>query len=173
MKIKSRHHLKGSEARRIIARIEPYLEDSSRLNKSSLEMAVSDEGADLIFVDGLPLLMMVDDQPFFTVRGAIELAPKKRLVVVDAGAVRFVVNGADIMKPGIVSADPEIAAGDLVIVVEERHKKPLAVGRALVPGTEMRGETRMGEGISVEKCEGKAVKSLHHVGDAIWNGMEG
>jgi len=77
MKIKSRHHLKGSEARRIIARIEPYLEDSSRLNKSSLEMAVSDEGVDLIFVDAGPSLMMVDDQPFFTVQGAIELAPKR------------------------------------------------------------------------------------------------
>jgi PUA domain protein len=104
--------------------------------------------------------MMVDDQPFFTVQGAIVLAPQRRLVVVDAGAVRFVVNGADIMKPGIVSADPEIAVGDLVIVVEERHKKPLAVGRALVAGAEMKGE-------------GKAVKSLHHVGDAIWKGVEG
>ena len=179
MKTKSRHHLKGSDARRIIARIEPLLEDSSRLRKSSLEMAVSDEGVDLIFVDGRPLLMMVDDQPFFTVLGAIELAPKKRLVVVDAGAVRFVVNGADIMKPGIVAADPEIAAGDLVIVVEERHKKPLAVGLALVPGLEMRGkkdatdgETERSDGRIEGKSEGKAVKSLHHVGDAVWKCVE-
>lgn len=159
MKIKSRHHLKGSDARKIIAKIEPFLEDPSRLRKSSLEMAISDEGVDLIFVDGRPLLMTVEDQPFFTVLGAIELAPAKRLVIVDAGAVRFVVNGADIMKPGIVSADPEIAVGDLVVVVEDRHKKPLAVGRALVAGTEMKGE-------------GKAVKSLHHVGDCIWKGLE-
>lgn len=92
--------------------------------------------------------------------GAIELMPGKRRVIVDAGAVRFVVNGADIMKPGIVSADPEIAAGDLVVIAEERHKKPLAIGRALVAGTEMKGE-------------GKAVKSLHHVGDLIWKGLEG
>jgi len=80
--------------------------------------------------------------------------------VVDAGAVRFVVNGADIMNPGIVNADPEIAPGDLVVVVEERYRKPLAVGRALIPGTEMKGE-------------GKAVKSMHHVGDLIWKGLEG
>ena len=159
MKIKSRHHLKGSDARKVIAQIEPFLEDSSGLRKSSLEMAISDEGVDLIFVNGRPLLMMVDGKPFFTVLGAIELMPAKRLVVVDAGAVRFVVNGADIMKPGIVSADPEIAVGDLVVIVEERHKKPLAVGRALVAGAEMKGE-------------GKAVKSLHHVGDVIWKGLE-
>lgn len=159
MKIKSRHHLKGSDARKIIAKIEPFLEDPSHLRQSSLEMAVSDEGVDLIFIDSRPMLMIVEDQPFFTVLGAIELSPHKRLVVVDSGAVRFVVNGADVMKPGIVSADPEIAVGDLVVVVEERHNKPLAIGRALVAGTEMKGE-------------GKAVKSLHHVGDAIWKGLE-
>jgi PUA domain protein len=159
MKIKSRHHLKGSDARKIIAKIEPFLEDPSSLRQSSLEMAVSDEGVDLIFIDSRPMLMIVEDQPFFTVLGAIELSPHKRLVVVDSGAVRFVVNGADVMKPGIVSADPEIAVGDLVVIVEERHNKPLAIGRALVAGTEMNGE-------------GKAVKSLHHVGDAIWKGLE-
>ena len=159
MKIKSRHHLKGSDARKIIAKIEPFLEDPSHLRQSSLEMAVSDEGVDLIFIEGRPMLMIVEDQPFFTVLGAIEMMPYKRLVVVDSGAVRFVVNGADVMKPGIVSADPEIAVGDLVVVVEERHNKPLAIGRALVAGTETKGE-------------GKAVKSLHHVGDAIWKGLE-
>ena len=159
MKIKSRHHLKGSDARKIIAKIEPFLEDPSHLRQSSLEMAVSDEGVDLIFIEGRPLLMIVEDQPFFTVLGAIEMMPYKRLVMVDSGAVRFVVNGADIMKPGIVSADPDIAVGDLVVIVEERHDKPLAIGRALEAGTEMKGE-------------GKAVKSLHHVGDVIWKGLE-
>ncbi len=160
MKTKSRHHLKGSEARKIIATLESFLEDDSALEKASLERSETDEGVDLIFVDGKPLIMIIEEQPFFTVLGAIELKPNKRLVVVDSGAVRFIVNGADIMKPGIVSADPEIAPGDLVVVVEERHKKPLAIGRALIPGTEMKGE-------------GKAIKSLHHVGDQVWKGLEG
>ncbi len=160
MKTKSRHHLKGSDAKRIIVTLEPFLEDDSALKKASLEMAETDEGVDLIFVDGRPLIMIIEGQPFFTVLGAIELSPNKRQVVVDSGAVRFIVNGADVMNPGIVSADPEIAPGDLVIIVEERHKKPLAIGRALIPGTEMKGE-------------GKAIKSLHHVGDQVWKGLEG
>ncbi|HWQ19450.1 MAG TPA: hypothetical protein VN455_06690 [Methanotrichaceae archaeon] len=46
-----------------------------------------------------------------------------------------------------------------MVVLEERHKKPLAIGRALVAGTEMHGG-------------GKAVKSLHHVGDLVWKGIE-
>lgn len=160
MKMKSRHHLKGSDAKRIIATLEPFLEDDSGIRKASLERAITDEGIDLIFVDGKPLIMIIEGQPFFTVLGAIELSPRKNLVVVDSGAVRFIVNGADVMNPGIVSADPDIAAGDLVIIVEERHKKPLAIGRALIPGTEMKGE-------------GKAIKSLHHVGDQVWKGLEG
>ncbi len=159
MKIKSRHHLKGSDARKIIVAIEPLLDDPSTLRKASLELAETDEGVDLIFVDGRPLIMVMEDRPFLTVLGAIELRPQKKLVIVDSGAVRFIVNGADVMNPGIVSADPEIEAGDLVIVAEERHKKPLAVGKALIPGKEMHGE-------------GKAIKSLHHVGDPIWEGLE-
>jgi PUA domain protein len=160
MKIKSRHHLKGSEARQVIAAIEPLMEDSSGLRKASLERAISDEGVDIIFVNGRPLIMIWEGEPFFTVLGAIELHPSKRQIIVDAGAVRFVVNGADIMNPGIVSADQEIVAGDLVIIAEEKYKKPLAIGRALIDGPMMKGE-------------GKAVKSLHHVGDQVWKGFEG
>ena len=159
MKIKSRHHLKGSDARKIVAAIEPFLSDPSALRKASLELAETDDEIDLIFVDGRPLIMMMEGTPFFTVLGAIELKPSKKLVIVDSGAVRFIANGADVMNPGIVFADQDISMGDLVVIVEERHKKPLAVGRALVPGAEMHGE-------------GKAVKSLHHVGDQIWEGLE-
>jgi len=159
MKIKSRHHLKGSDARKIVAAIEPFLSDPSSLRKASLELAETDDEIDLIFVDGRPLIMMMEGTPFFTVLGAIELKLSKKLVVVDSGAVRFIANGADVMNPGIVFADQDISMGDLVVIVEERHKKPLAVGRALVPGAEMHGE-------------GKAVKSLHHVGDQIWEGLE-
>ena len=147
---------------RIRGRVLPSTTDNVRL-QAELSDGTLIEGETHIAGSTQPIkhVMLEPPQvsPLEETLGAIELAPSKRLVVVDAGAVRFVVNGADIMKPGIVSADPEIAVGDLVIVMEERHKKPLAVGRALVAGCEMKGE-------------GKAVKSLHHVGDIIWKGLE-
>ena len=68
-----------------------------------------------------------------------------------------VAKGADIMSPGIVEADPGIRVGDLVVVTDQVHNKPLAVGRALVNGDEMVGN------------KGKAIKSIHYVGDRIWN----
>jgi PUA domain protein len=82
--------------------------------------------------------------------------PKLRQVTVDMGAVKFVCNGADIMGPGIVAADPSIAVGDLVWINEQNHGKPLAVGAALVAGVEM------------VRGKGKAVRSFHHVGDSLW-----
>jgi len=155
MKIKSRHHLKGSESKRIQSAIEPFLEDPSPLRGLALEVAETDQNFDLILLKGRPVFMMVEDRPFFTVRGALEFAPGRNLVVVDSGAVSFIINGADVMAPGIVEADEKIAPGDPVVIVEERHRKPIAVGIALLPGPEMRGS-------------GKAVRSVHHVGDDLW-----
>ena len=66
--------------------------------------------------------------------------------------------GANVMSPGITDADPDIQEGDLVIVVDENHRKALATGRSLISGMEM-----------VKNNEGKAVKTLHHIGDEIWN----
>ena len=112
----------------------------------------------LILVDGKPLLFEIEGHLFPTVRGALEMGLQKRLVTVDKGAIRFVSNGADIMAPGVVEADPEIKEGDLVIIVEETHRKPLAIGKALMEGPQM-----------VEANSGKAIKSITHVGDKLWN----
>ena len=92
-----------------------------------------------------------------TCRLLMQKRPTKAYVTVDMGAVKFVNNGADVMAPGIVEADPGIQPGDLVWVRDERNKVPLGVGEALIPGAQMpRGP------------KGKAVKALHHVGDPMW-----
>ena len=159
MNVKSRHHLKGSESKKVIRNIGSLMEDSSALKGVPVETAETDLEFDLIFVKGKPLLMNLKGRAFFTVRGALELSPQKKMVVVDSGAVKYIANGADVMCPGVVDADPEIEPGDLVVIIEEKHKKPLAIGEALLSGPEMKGE------------KGKAAKSLHHVGDEVWNMM--
>ena len=79
-------------------------------------------------------------------------------VVVDMGAVKFVTGGADIMRPGIVRCDPGIIPDDIVVIVDEKHGKPLAVGEMIFSGAEM---------MTHEK--GNVIKNLHHIGDKIWN----
>lgn len=127
------------------------------LENEVLEKITLDEYS-LILVNGKPLLFEIEGQLFPTVRGALEMKLQKRLVIVDKGAVRFVSNGADIMAPGVVEADPEINEGDLVIIAEETHRKPLAIGKALMEGPQM-----------VKADSGKAIKSIIHVGDKLWS----
>lgn len=124
---------------------------------STVEIIKSDL-PDLILVDNEPLLMFVDETPFPTLKGALKADIKSKYVVVDMGAVKFMAKGADAMSPGITEADPNIQEGDLVIIMDETHHKPLATGRSLISGTEM-----------VENNQGKAVKTLHFIGDEIWN----
>jgi len=120
-------------------------------------VAIEGSAFDLVLVDGDPDVVYVDDEPFPTVRGANRHDPTRRLVTVDAGAISFVSDGADVMRPGIVDADEAIAAGELVLVAEETHGKVLAVGRALVDGAAMTGDS------------GRVVESVHHVGDDLYD----
>ena len=80
-----------------------------------------------------------------------------RKVTVDMGAVKFVANGADIMRPGVVDIQSGIKAGDNVVIVDVNNKKPLAVGIALFSSEE----------ISAYKT-GRVIKTIHYVGDEIW-----
>ena len=155
MKVKSRHHLRSDEIRTIKEALESHT--GVGLDGDAFEF-VDLEGSefDLVLVDGDPQVMYIDEEPFLTVRGANAHSPDRRVVTVDAGAISFVSNGADVMRPGIVEADEEISEGDLVTIAEESHGKTLAVGRALVDGAEMVGD------------EGKVVESIHHVGDEFY-----
>lgn len=155
MEIRSRHHLRDDEA----DEVRDALRDAMGVapdDDASIEEAEVEEGPDLFLVDGEPLVVRVEGEYFVTVQGALALEPERRLVTVDAGAVEFVTNGADIMRPGVVEADDGIEEGDLVVVVEENHGKPLAVGRALTRGDDMLGD------------EGRVVESVYHVGDELW-----
>ncbi|WMW24557.1 RNA-binding protein [Methanolobus sediminis] len=157
MKIKSRVQLRKSAKNQLLSDITSVFgDDVKQLENSKFETANIDD-LSLILVDGEPLLFQINEFYFPTVRGVLKLGLMKNVVTVDSGAVRFVVNGADIMCPGIVAADDNIQEGDPVIIIEEAHSKPLAIGTALIPGAEMKGNT------------GKGVKSIHYVGDKLWN----
>ncbi len=95
---------------------------------------------------------------FLSVRGLLAYRPTTRWVTVDMGAVRFVHNGADIMAPGITEADPELQPGDWCWIRDERNKQPLAVGKCTMPGAEMGPSSK-----------GKAVASVHYLGDKLWD----
>lgn len=155
MNVKSRHHLRSDA----VDGIERALADELGVDLAGdayERVEFTDSDRDLVLVDGDPLVCYFDGDPFLTVRGANAYPPEKHVVTVDAGAISFVSNGADVMRPGVTDADPDIGEGDLVIIVEETHGKALAVGRALVAGDDIAGDS------------GKVIESLHHVGDELY-----
>jgi PUA domain protein len=155
MQVKSRHHLRSDA----ISSLQESLAAAfgSELAGDSYELVeLSDTEFDVVLVDGEQLVAYLDDEPFLTVQGANEYQPTRSVVTVDAGAVSFVSNGADVMRPGIVEADDNIESGDLVAIAEETHGKVLGIGRALEDSENMVGDS------------GKVVESIHHVGDDLY-----
>ena len=111
----------------------------------------------LILHAGIPVLVIRDGIAFPALRHILERPPSSAWVSVDMGAVPHVINGADVMAPGVRDAHPGIMVDSVVWIRDLQHSKPLAVGLALMDAAAM---------ISSEK--GKAVKTLHFVGDPVW-----
>jgi PUA domain protein len=155
MDVKSRHHLRSDEIDELASSLEAHL--GIDLDGDDYErVEFTDVDREVVLVDGEPLVASFDGDLFLTVRGANEYPPQNHVVTVDSGAISFVSDGANVMRPGIVEATDDIEPGDLVVVVEAQHGKALAVGRAETDGDDMVGDS------------GKVVESLHHVGDDLY-----
>ncbi len=154
-----RYFLSTKESRELIdslLRKHPELTPLFPKRKESLQAIEYKTGKGperVLLLGGKPVLVQKATGEVIPFIGAIRTEGLKlKSVVVDSGAVKFILNGADVMGPGIVEADKDIEVGDLVVVLEERYRAPVAVGIALRPSTEI-------------KERGKSVKNLHHAAD--------
>jgi PUA domain protein len=156
IRIRKRKRLRSKDARLLAERMESIFGMATFSDEDAVDVANSSD-FDLLFINGRILGMLLEEEPFLTIRGVLHYRPEKRFVTVDMGAVPYVTNGADIMTPGITDADPCIEEGDLVWIRDIRNLVPLAIGRSLLPGREL-----------VERKEGKGVSNIHYVGDRLW-----
>lgn len=127
-----------------------------KVKKSNVEK-VEFEDFEVYLVNGKPLLVKVEEKIFPTLffQEAVQIFPR---VVVDMGAVPYICRGADVMRPGIIEVMGEFDSNSFIVIVDEKHKKPLALGLSLYTSKE------------IEKhSHGKMIKNIHFVGDKIWN----
>ena len=82
--------------------------------------------------------------------------PQYPKVVVDAGAVKPIINGADVMRPGIKEFLGDFNKGDVVFVADEKGRV-IAITAALYSKQEI-----------LQMQKGKVLINLHHLGDKIW-----
>ncbi len=110
----------------------------------------------VLIINKEPLFLLIDNQWIPSLRLLLKklVLPK---VVVDKGAIKFVVNGADVMRPGITTCD-EFVQFEYVVIVDETLGKPIAVGQALLASDRL-----------LEEKGGKVIKNLHFIGDEYWN----
>jgi len=127
LRLRRRERLRRKEVEGVAERLLSAFGAVTFAMDAAVERAeVSDDLAALLLGEEI-LALELRGAPVLTVRGLLKWPAAKRWATVDMGAVPYVYNGADIMAPGIVDADREIAAGNLVWVRDERNKRPLAV----------------------------------------------
>lgn len=113
------------------------------------------EGVVFVNLDGLTFIQLEEGfLPFLGSKETLELFPS---ATVDEGAIKFMLNGADVMRPGIKSFDQWGEAGKLVVVKEENKGRAIAIGKATVASGDAQSMTK-----------GVCLKNVHHVGDRYW-----
>ncbi|MFX0049542.1 MAG: PUA domain-containing protein [Candidatus Hermodarchaeota archaeon] len=161
MNIKHRHFIQKSQIKELQDDILTHY-DENFVNqifpkKARIELIQTDTGDTLYAVNNVLKLWKSKDGyiPVLTLLLNKQVDLKK--IVVDKGAIRFVTNGADVMRPGITKIDSSIKKGDIVVIVDENHDRALAIGKSMLDAEKME-----------DKSSGKVVKNLHTIQDDVW-----
>ena len=163
-RIKKRHLLKKSSQRREVENIERILGTPlvGLDSKERFEEGILDDGSRVLLINDTILFFEYEGLIIPTIHALLDGKVSLPKITVDMGAVKYVVNGADIMRPGITKIDEGIQVGSVVAIVDERHGKPLAIGLSQFSTADMR-----------DAESGKMVKSIHYVNDALWDFSKG
>jgi len=161
MNIRQRHFIKHKEIRDlkedILKQYNNEFIEQIFPKKCNIELILTEAGDTLYAVNNELTLWKSEDGYIPVLTLLLDNKVDLKTIVVDKGAIKFVTNGADIMRPGITKIDASIKKGDIMQIVDENHKRPLAVGKALFNAKEMEAKT-----------SGKVVKNLHTIQDSVW-----
>ena len=154
-----RHFLREKETEKILKELSQKLHIKNQQllgSKPRIELAEA-QSTEIFIVNGKPILARLEGTlyPTLTFEQIFHFLPK---ITVDMGAVPHLCNGADVMAPGLVRINGDFKENDVLLVVDEQHEKPLAIGVALYDSQHTR-----------ELKHGKVVRNVHYVGDRLWN----
>ncbi len=121
-----------------------FVKENKKMSKGEKQKETGSEGEkDYVFV------------PFLGSQRVLDLFPS---VVVDEGAIKFLLNGADVMRPGIRKMEDWGEAGAIVVVKEAKKGRAIAVGLSTTSGS-----------AASAMSKGSCLRNLHYVGDRYWN----
>jgi PUA domain protein len=161
MKIKHRHFIRKSELKpikeEILQQYDKKFVDEIFPKKANVEVIETEAGDTLFAINNILKLWKSQEGYIPVLTLLLNKQVDLKTIVVDFGAVRYVTNGADVMRPGITKIDPSIEKGDIVAIVEETQSRALAIGKAMFNAPEMES-----------KSSGKVIKNIHTIQDSVW-----
>lgn len=149
--------LSKSDIKEINEQLKKY---SIEIGKKQNAMLIETEEGRIIIVDKKPMFFYFGEKQEEKVVPVLRILLENNFLkkaIVDMKAVKFMANGADVMRPGIKEMD-DFAANEVISIVDEINKKPICVGITLYGSDEMK-----------QMDKGRVIKTIHYVGDKIWN----
>ena len=134
-------------------------------HSAQVEVLEPDEASKFVIVDGRYVFIAgaskseagEGDAEYLPFVGSSQVADLFPSVTIDDGAIKYIVKGADVMRPGITKYSEWGDAGKLVAIREGKKGRAIAIGKATVSSSEM-----------AELKKGNCIKNLHHFGDRFW-----
>lgn len=110
----------------------------------------------IVVIDSL-IGVFINNELLLPFLGKTDILDKFSSITVDSGSIKFICNGAKILRPGIVKFD-SFVKNDIIVVKDEKFEKYLSVGLALE------------DSLVAEKLQkGYVIDNLHFVGDKFWD----
>lgn len=148
--------LSKSESGDLLNMLAPSWPQDAFPKVKSIKVYEVEEGKRLLVADETVAVQIQDSIVPFLGGKQEALLQRFPSVTVDMGAVKFVCNGAKVMRPGITNFD-SFKKGDIVVVKDQTHDRALAVGVALEDSEAAKAMPK-----------GYVVENLHYISDKMW-----
>jgi PUA domain protein len=156
-----RYFLRGRKNKQLLEKLlKNFKIDISNVNKRIKLEVMEISVGNIILIDGKASFIQFKDQIFPTLLNENVLT-KLPSIKVDMGAVPHICNGADLMAPGLVEINGVFDSGEIIVILEERFLKMIAIGKSLYSSNEI-----------AKKKYGKIAFNLHFVGDVFWDSFK-
>jgi malignant T-cell-amplified sequence len=135
--------------------------------KAKVEEGKGKDKLIFIVVDGEPVFFRTRDGVFYPTLRILHKFPvmmEKNRILVDSGAIKFILGGANVMCPGITSvhgtemAGRELPEGAPVAIYATGKEHALGIGVLKMSTVDIKS-----------KNKGHGIETLHHLDDQLWH----
>jgi PUA domain protein len=158
MFFKRRYYLKAKKTKQFLSETAEKLNiDLNEFLKERFEVVELTFDHKIFLMNGNPCFVKAKGGEVFPTLINDYVLRRLSTLTVDMGAISHICNGADVMAPGVVKINGTFKTGDVVVVIDERFSKRIAIVLSLFDSLNIS-----------EKKHGKIASNIHYVNDKLW-----